>query len=152
MTPEAEIPAADILRLVLVDADLGESTGSSWPIYVSFLPGDAPDDSIVVYDTAGVLDGRSMRTGDKFTHPGVQALIRSAKYGNGFHKARRIAGAMDRVKRARVVISSGAFAGTYTVDNISRTGDVLPVGVEEEGDRRRHRFTVNAILTVTKND
>ena len=136
---------ADILYQALLDLGLIESSGR-WTGYVSFLP-NTPDDAVCVYDTAGRIDARLMLTGEQIVHPGVQVRVRGLSYSAVWEKANEIALAMDGLGRIDVALSSSE---AYTLINVSRTGDIVPVGIEEENGRRRHHFTINAVITLEK--
>lgn len=138
-------PNADIIRQLIIDLGLAQADPKvEWPIYSSFLP-DVPDSSICVYDTAGTLDGRIMRTGEQIEHPGIMIHVRAIDNDTGWRKAKTIAEALDAQRRVSVVISSEE---TYVVYNFSRTGAILPLGMEEIGSRRRFVFSINAITTI----
>ena len=135
---------ADVIRQLLIDLELGAEVDGSWPVFVSFLPG-APDNALCVYDTAGRMDGRVMATGEKITHPGVQIVVRGSIYPDSRRKAEDIALAFDAQQGATIVMDS---VDSYILQNVSRSGDIIPLGVEQEGDRRRHLFTVNVVVTM----
>lgn len=136
---------AEIIRQLLVDLALAADSGP-WRAFVSFLP-DSPDNAIVVYDTAGFPDGRYMQDGFRVEHPGIQILIRGPIFPDVWAKVNDIALKLDEQKLVSVAIDSNE---TYTLHNISRTGMILPLGMESEGDKRRHQFAVNAVITVKK--
>lgn len=139
---------AAVIRQFLIDRGLGSADADgSWPVFTSFLP-DVSDFAICVYDTPGTMDGRIMATGERVIHPGFQIRVTSPLYETGYEKATAIALALDGVNRTNVVISSEE---SYLLHNVTRTSPVLSLGVPEEGDRRRHNFTVNAVMTVTSN-
>jgi len=138
---------AEIIRQLLLDLDLGGEVAGSWPVFVSFLPG-TPDSALCVYDTAGKQDGRIMSTGDQVIHPGIQIMVRGFVYPEARAKAESIAAALDAQQRSEVVMESDA---SYILHNVSRTGDIIPLGVEQEGDRRRHLFSINAVVTINQN-
>lgn len=138
-------PNADIIRRVIIDAGLGADSGETWPVFTGFLP-DEVDAAIAVYDTSGIKDGRVMTTGEQITHPGVQVRVRGPVYPEVFKKAQDIAAELDNTFGISIDMS----ADSYRISSISRTGDILPMGVEMEGDRRRFNFTINAVLTITK--
>jgi len=137
---------ADVIYQILINNAIGVASADSgsWPIYVAFAPAQ-PDSLICVHDTAGMPDGRLMRTGERIEHPGIMIYIRGQVYPTTWDKAKEIALLLDSVVRLSVAIDSN---DAYLVHNISRTGTINPLGVEEEGDRRRHQFTVNAIVTI----
>jgi len=133
---------ADILYTFLQDS--GAFVG--WTSFVSFLP-DAPDKAICVYDTPGVGNGRIMRTGEKIEHPGIMVALRCLNYVEGHAKATSLALLLDSVRDNSVAVSSGE---TYSLHNVSRTGTINAIGLEMVNDRRRHQFTINAVLTLTE--
>lgn len=137
-------PPADIIRQLLIDLGLGAAVGD-WTTYVSFLPSD-PEKALCVYDTVGRIDGRLMQTGEQIEHPGIQIRVRGADYVTTWEKAKAIALALDAVNQNLVSISSDE---TYTINNVSRSGPVIPLGMEVEGTARHYHFTINAVLTIT---
>jgi len=141
---------AEVIHQLLLDLDLGALSGDSgdWQIFIGFLP-EEPEEAICVYDTAGIMDGRIMVTGEKIVHPGIQIRIRGTDYRRTFAKVQDIAISFDIQRRISVAVSS---AGLYVVHNVSRTGDILPLGVEEKGSQRRYHFTINAIVTLEGDD
>jgi len=133
-------PSLAIYQLLL-DAELVDG----WGLFMGFLP-DEPDTAVCVYDTAGMLDGRMMRTGEKIEHPGIQIRVRGPVYKDAWTKANLIALALDTVQKNVVTTEEES----YIVHNVSRTGAIIPVGVEDAGRVRRHHFTMNMILTLQR--
>lgn len=109
---------------------------------------DTPDDTVSIFDTAGRLDGRIMSTGEVVEHYGIQIQVRGKDYLTTYERARGIAEFLDATKKEVVAIESDE---AYTLWNVSRTGAIIPVGIETVDDRRRHLFTLNYVLTVTQN-
>lgn len=138
-------PPADLIRLYLISVNLGANGGTEWPIYISFFP-DTPDKAIVIYDTAGIPDGRIMGTGERVEHPGVMIHVRDQSYVLAYTRSRDIALALDGIYNSP--IQSGS--ENWTIINASRTGDIIALGAEPEG-RRRQMFSINAVLTIRKN-
>jgi hypothetical protein len=141
----SESSPAKVIQRVLVSNGVA-AVGGQWPIYIGYLPDDATDQSMAVYNTAGTVDGRDMRLGNKIIHPGVEVRIRSQGYEIAFNKAVEVARLFDSVKQL-VIDVEGVI---YRIQNISRTSDIQYMGVEEIGDRKRHNQTVNAIITIRK--
>lgn len=139
---------AIILHQVLLDLSLGTNDPALWPVFVSFLP-ELPDQAICMYDTAGTLDGRLMSTGERIDHFGIMIRVRSQLYPVAWEKVNEIALALDSVKRLSVAVSSEEF---YVLHNVSRSGSIMSLGVEDEGSRRRYDFTLNAVVTITKQE
>jgi Bacteriophage minor capsid protein len=136
---------ASVICQVLLDLGLVNNSGK-WTVYVSFLPA-TPDNAVCIYDTAGRLDGRIMANGKQVSHPGIQVRVRGMIYNEVWEKANAIAEGLDGLDRVPVALSSEE---AYTLLNVSRSGDVVPVGIEEENGKRRHHFTVNAIVSLEK--
>lgn len=136
---------AEIIRQFLIDREAGSNPldAEDWPVFVSFLP-SSPDNAICVYDTMGQLDGRIMTTGEQVTHPGVQIYTRGLNYPAVWDKIQAIASALD-LQRASIVATD--INHSYKLQNVSRTSDVLSLGIEQEGDRRRYQVVINALLT-----
>lgn len=134
---------ADIIYQLLVNLELGSVEGE-WPISVGLLP-DTPDEAICVYDTAGRPDGRLMSTGERIDHPGIQIRVKGKDYPTVYQKIKTIATTLDRQAAVSIAFSEEE---AYIIDNVSRTGDILPVGIEEVDGRRCHHFTLNATLTL----
>lgn len=139
-------PPADIIRRLLIDSDLGSDGGGSedWPVFVGFFPGK-PDEALCVYDTAGRFDGRIMATGERIEHPGIMIMVRGKDYPAVWVKANEIALMLDVQRHISIAMSA---EDRYTLHNVSRSGAIMPLGVEEEGDRRRHLFTINSTVTI----
>lgn len=148
---------ADIVRILLIQNGYGfkntSATAPAWSVFVALMPAEM-DKGIVVYDTAGKLDGRSMRSGEQTEHPGIMVRVRGPNYLETSTKVGDIARFFDSLpSRSEVTmpaapLSPADLAGrTFIIQNISRTGSIMPTGVEE-GDRIRHGFTLNAVLTI----
>lgn len=137
------IPCANILRQLLLDLTIGTES-AAWAVYVGFMP-ETGDSTICLYDTAGREDGRMMKTGEKIEHPGIQVIVRGKNYPAAMQKVVDIAHAFDSTKRVSVIVDS---EGPFLLHNISRTGTILPLGMEQEGDRRRHLFSLNAVVSI----
>lgn len=133
-------PAEIIYNLLDQLALVGQS--GTWPASISFLS-DEDDDAVAVYDTAGELDGRIM-TGEQIEHPGIQIQVRAKSYPTAWGKANEIALALDNQSQVSVAVESDA---TYLVANVSRRGAIVPMGIDEKDGRRRHYFSINAVIT-----
>lgn len=146
MSGSLEHSPADILRNLLVNLGLGTtpSDSGSWPVYASLMP-DTPDNVITLIDTAGVKQGRIQTSGEIQEHYGVQLLIRSTTHPVGYTKAQALAVALDENIQNNTVTISGT---TYDVDAVSRRGNVLSLGEEEESNRRL--FSINAIVSINQ--
>lgn len=141
---------ADILRKLLINLEQAEETGS-WTVFVSFLPDtpEAPDEALCIYDTAGKLDGRIMATGEQVEHPGIQIRVRGKSYPDTWEKVNDIVKALDAVRKVPVAFNETEI---YTVHNVSRSGAVIPLGMDESGNKRLFHFTANMVLTVSVQD
>jgi hypothetical protein len=115
--------------------------GAIWPVYVGHMPA-APDNVIVVYDTAGRRDGRLMGSGANITHPGLQVRVRAQHYLDGFRKISDLSKLLAAVKRTQVVLGTNA----YVVASVTQTGDILSLGREPD-EKAREAFTLNGTIT-----
>ena len=143
---------ADIIGQALTDLSLGSVpsyddgtyNGGTWPVFTTNEP-DLPDNCITVYDTQGRDYGRAMADGHRFEHPGIQVRVRAQTHAVGFLKARQLAEQMDLgFLQLQVVMPDDTL---YTIDELSRTSDVIPLGVDNP-QTKRHLFTINAVVTV----
>lgn len=133
----------EIARRLLIDKNGGTELNGSWPIYVGFLP-DSPAQAIVIYDTAGLPDGRIMQ-GSKIEHPGLQIRIRAGTYSVAAARANVLKNIVDAIRRESVDMDGET---TYLIENISRVGTPINLGPEDEtGSNRRFNFTLNAVVT-----
>ena len=136
---------AQVIRQFLIDQAILTET-DAWPAYVMHLP-NTPDEVACLYDTAGRFDGRIMETGEKVVHPGVMILVRGKEYQDVYDKVHEITDALDAILRNDVVLSTEY---AYLVQSVSRTSPPMALGVEETGDRRRHRITINMTVTLSE--
>jgi hypothetical protein len=125
---------------------LTQSLSDPGQLFVAFFP-DVPDEAVSIYDTAGKLDGRMMRTGEQIEHYGVQIQVRGKVYSETFDRARSIALLLDQVKKESIAVESSE---VYVLHNVSRSGAIIPVGIETVNDRRRHLFTINMTITISQ--
>lgn len=135
--------AAEVVRQQLLNHAIVSENGV-WPCFVSFAP-DTPDNLVCIYDTAGKQDGRIMASGEAIIHPGIQIMVRGLDYNDVHSQMRKIWLNTDAVRKVTVAISGGS---TYSLLNVSRTGDVLNAGIESVSDRRRYVLTLNAVVTM----
>jgi len=141
-------PAA-IMAAYVIDV-LGKMTRPSdrddWPLYTSHLPDgeDVETDCGAIYGTSGTNDQRSMN-GIVNEHPGIQLRIRSRSSETAYAKIEDVAVALDAVVNDEIAIDGTA----YTIQNVSRSSPIVPLGVES-GTKRRFSFTVNYMLTVRR--
>jgi hypothetical protein len=113
-----------------------------WPIWLGQMPTE-PDNTLTVYDTMGVKDGRLMPTGTTLIHPGIQVRCRNSDYNLGWNKLEEIRVAFDNVKGDTVTLRSR----TYKLQNISMPTGVIPLG--QELGKVRQLFTLNALVTIS---
>lgn len=133
-----------VVRKALVDLALGTlpSASSTWPIHTGNLP-DKPDNSVLITETAGRIDGRDHTSGETQEHQGIQIMVRSDRFSSAWTKAANIAKTIDEdIARTTVVIS----ASTYELLAITRTSGPINLG-KEEGSKRQI-FTINAIVSL----
>jgi hypothetical protein len=139
---------ADIVRMVLIaegQGTLPTSPPGAWPIYAHNEP-TSPDNCITLYDTDGRQHGRTGPDRERQEHYGVQIRIRARDGESGFVKAHAVAVALD----ALIDYDSLTIDGTrYIVHSVTRTSGVISLG-KEMAQSKRHLYTVNAIVSITK--
>lgn len=136
---------ADVVRWCLVSLALGTDPNNiaAWPVYTANEPA-LPDNCVTTYDTVGKSDGRSMVTGELFTHYGFQVRIRGKDEATGRPKAEAIRTAMaESVYQETVTIGNEQ----YLIHAITGIGQVLPLGTETPTSKRV-LYTVNALVNV----
>jgi len=137
--------SAEILAHYLISIGIFDmpSHGASWPLYVAFLPArENGNDSAVITETTGVLDGR-YSDGIYVEHYGSQLRVRSFSYSAGFLKAVEASQKLNAILNMQVSLDGVL----YRIKNVSRTSSVIPLGVEENG--RGFSFSVNFLTTIT---
>ena len=137
--------SAEILAQYMMDVGIFEmpSQAASWPLYVAFLPArENGNDSAVITETTGVLDGR-YADGVYVEHYGSQLWVRSLSYSEGYLKTYNASLELNSILNTPITLD-GVF---YRINNVSRTSSVIPLGVEENG--RGFSFSVNFLTTIT---
>ena len=141
---------AYILQQYIIDNAVGSMTdpsaGNAWPLYVSYTPDndDTKTNLGVLYDTTPIKEGRLME-GQIVSPFGIQLKIRTQKHIEGYTKAEEIANTLDAVQNNIITID----ANDYLIENISRLGAPVSLGIEK-GTKERRLFTVNFILTMKR--
>ena len=79
---------ADVLRYALIDLGVGTlpTDNGDWPIQVA-AQSDTPDETLTIYDTLGIDDGRHMGDGERFEHHGIQIRVRGKASEHGLGKS-----------------------------------------------------------------
>ncbi len=136
---------AEVIAHALANRGLGsyDPPGTVWPIYVGSMP-ISPDMCIVIYDTTGRYDGRTMDDGVVQLHPGLQVRTRAQDYTVAEQKIAAIEAALDALHNTAITATDEG--KTYTVAAVTRTSNRVDMGREEKN--RRQHFSLNAILTL----
>ncbi len=117
-----------------------------FPLFVGHMPEDEkaglPVNAGCVYDTAGVKDGRDMKTGQHLFHEGIQIKVRSGNYIDGFSRLKSLVAFLETVVNEIIIIDSNIF----TILNISQTSSIVSLGRDDV--RRNDMFTVNFLITL----
>ncbi|MDD2626863.1 MAG: hypothetical protein PHI87_04865 [Candidatus Methanomethylophilus sp.] len=138
--------SAEILAHCLISIGIFDmpSQAASWPLYIAFLPArENGNDSAVITETTGVLDGR-YADGVYVEHYGSQLRVRSLSYSKGYLKTYNASLELNSILNTPITLD-GVF---YRINNVSRTSSVIPLGVEENG--RGFSFSVNFLTTITQ--
>ena len=130
-----------------ISASTNPNDNGLWPLYTNYMPDgdDVQSDAVAMYDTAGILDGRLMRTGEVITHPGLQLRLRSLGNQEGYAKIESVSLSLDNIAGETLVVSGS----TFKILNMRKTTDIIPLGLER-GTNRRFLFTVNYLVTLKK--
>lgn len=139
---------ADIAGQTLVDLSIGTNGGATprglWPVYVTSEAAE-PDNAIFVTDTSPQDDGRSMVSGERWEHFGIQVKIRATTAKVGYTKAKTIQKAMDESIYGHLV---NLDSSKYRVECFTKTR-LLKLG-KETPNSIRSLFTVNALVSITR--
>jgi len=130
-----------------ISALTNPDNNGEWPLYTNYMPDgdDVESDCAAMYDTAGILNGRLMRTGEVIKHPGLQLRLRSLGGEIGYAKIEGVALSLDSIAGETLVVSGS----TFKILNMRRTTEIIPLGLER-GTKRRFLFTVNYLVTLKK--
>lgn len=135
---------ADIIRYLLIDLSQGTipQARSAWPIYTEMEP-DKPDNAITTFNTSGITEGKTHKSGQVQEHFGVQIRLRSQVPEEGFPKMRSLQVCLDEeVRFDNVVIGSSE----YLIHAVTRKGGVLSLG--KEPSTNRYAFTLNVLVSL----
>ena len=147
--PLLHSPAKVIQQMLIQMWQCGNPEGTpipQWPAYAGNEP-DKPDDVVTVYNTQGTDDGRLMESGELMEHPGVTIRVRTGDEATGEMKALDMAWNLDQVKRREVVVVEGSVSATYLMQNVRRTGGIVPYPLVSS---RRRAWNINCLLTLTR--
>lgn len=142
---------AEVIQQLLIDGGVTTEggQGGAWPCWSAMEPDDTdasiPDEIVVVYDTQGVDDLRTMIDGKLYTHHGIQLLVRAATHGRGYGKAMA---ARNFLAEAIRNTYTTVVETRYIVHAVTKIGDVIPIGTDP-GTSKRRMFTVNATVAMT---
>lgn len=144
----ADHTGADVLAKALADTGLlmrpsaaADGVPLVWPVYVGHIP-KAPDNTVAVYDTSGVKEGRIMRTGATVIKPGWQVRVRGTAKRVVDGKMYAIRHALDAIRRRNVALGEEF----YVIMSVTQTGTPLDLGQEVDANRR-YTATLNGTIT-----
>lgn len=142
---------AEIVQQMMIDDAVGsdpevEPVGD-WPVSSTTEP-DEPDQSITVYDTTGLDDGRGQTDGGLWSHFGLQFRVRASTHrSDGFPKVESIRQYLSGVLTRQVTMTDGT--ATYVVNAITRIGQTIYLGTDPTSSKRKS-FTVNAMVSLLR--
>lgn len=137
---------AQVIRQLLIDALVfGNESANTWPSFVHHMP-DSPKNVVSVHDRTGILDGRLMDGGEYDEHPGIQIMVRSSTFEDGWVMASAITTVLDSTLRTIVGLS----AVNYLVQNTSRTSPIIPLGTDPKSSTRQEHFSINLTASITQ--
>lgn len=140
-------PPADIIRWLLIDLGLGTkpSVHQDWPIQYSQKP-NVPDNMVWLLDSVGTSDGDTQPDGEMQSHYGFQILLRATDDLTGWFKMNQIFIICQSIERKRLTIDNNGSPARYLIDNVSKLGNIIPLGSEPES--KRVLFSLNAATTL----
>lgn len=140
---------ARVLASALIQRGLGTTPltggGSSWPIHYASEP-PTPDAVITVFDTEGVVRGRTMGDGEQQEKHGVQVRVRAGTHKIGFSKINTLCVALDQDVYQDFVNIEGS---QYLIHCVSDRTAINHLGKDTQTNKL-DVFTVNALVTVRK--
>jgi hypothetical protein len=137
---------ADVLRWLIVQLGLGTNPDDdgSWPVYDSNEP-SSPDDLIVVYDTAGEIQGREHHSGRSLEHYGAQIQVRGSSKAVAWAKVDALVQSLEEsVKNTLVTVSTL----TYIIHAVTRRSGPMLLG--REPATSRVLYSLNVVFTVSQ--
>lgn len=142
----AKSPAAIIGTLLVDTANKMTAPGDaeSWSLYYNYMPdkkGTIQKKVCCIYDSAGVLDGILMTTGEVIEHHGIQIRLRCEDYQEGWLKMKEVCAYLQQRKNITVVVGSSRFRVIHS----TRTTSILR---EPPDEQRRFLFNVNFTTTI----
>jgi len=135
---------AQVLRELLIAFGQGTDPDDdlTWPVYADKKP-ENPDNLIVVFNSTGKVEGRTMNDGEVQEKHGCRVVIRHTDTEAGYTKAKGIQQLLDKEVYQEIVTHSGV---DYLIHSISRSEDVANLG--HEPGNRRLLFSFNCLINL----
>lgn len=120
------------------------SDDAVWPLFIGMMPdgNDVANECGAVYNTAGILEGKNMRS-EIDQHFGIQIRVRSFSESDGYDQIVSVEKDFRDVHNQEVTFTSGE---TWLLNNFYQTSAIISLGID---DRRRFNFTLNYALSMT---
>jgi len=140
------VPSAVISQYLISTLGLftAISEASTWPLYQAFLPdsGAIEDDAAAIFDIAPYIQGKDMG-GSLNQRYGIQFLIRSRSYNDGFTKASILLSSLQNKSQVYEIVGGT----TFIIENISSASGVVSVGTERSS-KQRFIFSLDLLVTI----
>ena len=135
---------AQVLRELIIALNQGTDPDASlsWPVYADKKPDD-PDNLIVVFNSTGRNEGRTMKDGEFQEKHGCRVVVRHTHPETGYTKARAIQQLFDQEVYQEVVTHNSV---DYSIHSISRSEDIVNLG--HEPGNRRLLFSFNCLINL----
>lgn len=141
MTTKIKDPVASIIKELMLTLVTGVE-----PVYINHHP-DTPAELSCLYDTDGILEGRSHRSGLHQEKFGLQLKVRNPNFNKGFTRIHEYRDALlEQVERSSVTLG----ANTYTVQCVTATSPIQRLGREQPEDVN-WLWTANFLVSLTLN-
>lgn len=135
---------ADIIRNMLIALGIGTEPvdEGAWPVS-AYSEKDTPDAVITVYNTPGVVDGKTGATNDIFEHYGYQIRVRATKNPTAAVKIYQMDQTLGDVLMQQVNVDDKV----YIVCAVVRKGAIVDGG-KESPTSQRNFYTLNAVSAI----
>lgn len=138
-----EVVAAYLVAEGLATRPVAPNQASVWPVTVTVLPTDMPDNRIVVTSADFENQGKSLRTGEQHGSWIVQIRVRSKPARDAHTKIQAIMANLATVKAVDVVTD---LAETVTLVSCTLVSGPSDMGQEEKNQRQHYAMNWKCVI------
>jgi len=107
-----------------------------------------PDNCITIYNTSGLVTGRTMIDGRVFQKHGLQFRVRSKDHPTGWTRIDALSRFAQRVYEAAVHVTRDGVDSRYLIKCFVSIGNVLDLG-KDANNSDRNLFTLNLMAAIS---